>query len=72
LKEIQRRCLLTTAQIDDKWSIQVLVPHKSSVNTWTGGVVGDKVNSVLVAAKEVAVLLVDHQLLDHFALFHNV
>ena len=58
--------------VDEEGSIQVFVPDETGVDAGAGGVIDGKVAKFVVATKQVALLLVHHQFLDHLAVFQDV
>ena len=58
--------------VDEKGSIEVLVPDQAGVDSGARGVVDGEVAEFVVATEQVALLLVHHQFLDHFTVFQHV
>lgn len=52
--------------------VQVLVIDECGMDAGTGCMIDAKIVHLRVAAEKVALLLVDHQLLNHLVVFHHV
>lgn len=68
----KRKILLTAAQIDQIRNVEMLVIDKGRMDTRTGTVIDAEIIQMRIAAKQIALLVVDHQLLDEFVVFGDV
>ena len=59
-------CSVRGTVVDQKGSVEVLMPHQTGVDAGTGSVINGKVAQFVVASEQVALLLVHHQFLNHF------
>ena len=63
---------LTASQIDQESPVEMLVVDECGVDPRAGGVVDAEVVKLSVPAEQVALLLVQHQLLDQLGLLQHV